>query len=158
MLPDKEKKKLRSKALNYCSKKEACRFDVEQKLKQWGADSETIDDLIDEMLENDFINENRYAKAFCNDKIKFNRWGKQKVMYALLQKQVAEAAVNQALAGIEESDYKDMITEEIRKKAKSIPAETDNIVIQQKLSRFAQSRGYEKDISIRIIEKEVQTI
>ena len=67
------------KASYYCSLSEHCIQKVREKLVQWGTPKEFIDPIIDKLLEDDYINEERFARAFVKDKFRFNHWGRVKI-------------------------------------------------------------------------------
>lgn len=133
-----------SKAQRLCSREERCPFDVRQKLYQWGLPQDEHQALIDELIQDKFLDDYRYAKAFTADKWRFNKWGRLKIRYALQQKQVATSAINEALAAIPPNDYKAMLEQELQKKFNALKADT---LHKQKaaLLRFAHSRGYESE-------------
>ena len=133
-----------SRLQKLCSMKEYCKYDLKQKLYQWGIEDET---KILEALEKDkFLDEQRYTSAYVNDKWKFGKWGRQKISYTLRGKKIPEAFIKEVFENMDEEAYIEMIRAEIEKKKKSIK-EADEFRLKQKLMRFAQSRGYELDIA-----------
>ena len=144
-----DKKKALNKLMSLCSTKEKCIVEIKQKLINWQLDNIDIEEVIDFLKENNFINEERYTNAFVHDKFRFNKWGKIKIKYALKQKNISEHLINNALKTIDETDYFNTITEELNKKNKTIK-DTKNI--KSKLMRFAQSRGFEADLIFRYFD------
>ena len=72
--------------MRYCSKAEHCIDDVRQKLWTWKVPTEEHDDIINTLIDNNFINEQRYAEAFVKDKFRFNHWGRIKISLMLRAK------------------------------------------------------------------------
>ena len=127
-----------------CSRSEKCLFDIRKKLSEWSLEGE-YDSISQNLLEEKFIDEERYTNSFVNDKIKFSKWGKLKVKYQLRMRGIDESIFVKALSDYSEVDYQKMIKNEIDKKNKSIKA-SDKYKRLQKLYAFAAQRGYETDI------------
>ncbi len=147
--------KARKKVMNICSKQEKCRFDMEQKLIQYGLDDSERSEILDELERENFISHKRYAEFFARDKYKFNQWGKIKISYTLRQKGIEDKFIDQALASIDETEYKKMVTDSLKKK-KATLSESDVHKLKSKLVRFGQSRGYEPEIIFHFIEKNLE--
>lgn len=130
------------RAEELCSIQEKCSADIRIKCKQWGLGEENTKNIIQSLVSNKFIDEERYSKAFMKDKIRFNKWGKNKIRYTLLQKKIKEAIIEKALDEIDEKAYNAMIYEELYKKMKSIK-NIDEQGTKDKLIRFGISRGYD---------------
>ncbi len=140
------------KAQNLCARSEKCKADIRQKLYDWQISSQDINKIIDLLIQEKFIDELRYAEYFVRDKYRFNKWGRIKIAYILKQKQIPPNFINQALHEINEKEYRESIKNEIIKKHKNIK-NTEAHKLKEKLLRFSQSRGYELEISLDIIEK-----
>lgn len=145
-----DKKVALNKLMNICSRKEQCSFDILQKLNDWELSYDESNEILNQLIDNKYVDDKRYAKAFANDKIKFNHWGKLKVMYALRQKNISDTFIDYALSQINKTEYFNMIKDEIHKKEKAIKTK-DIYDKKSKLLRFGQSRGYELEILNSII-------
>ena len=132
-----------TKAMRYCSKAEHCVDDVRQKLWAWKVPTEEHDDIINTLIDNNFINEQRYANAFVKDKFRFNHWGRIKISIMLRAKKIDAAIIDDALSSIDEDEYLDTLRNLISRWS----AETD----QQKLMRKAVSRGFEPNLVREVI-------
>jgi regulatory protein len=130
------------KAQNMCASQEKCKSEIRKKLFDWKLPQKDHDQIIDQLVKDQFIDEIRYAKFFAKDKITYNKWGKIKITYTLKQKDIPEDYIQCALHEIEESDYDEILKNELLKKLKSIQ-DTDEFTIKSKLMRFAASRGFE---------------
>ena len=141
------------KAAAYCSKKEKCAFDVESYLRKYGINDEIhISKIIETLRTEKFIDEERYVKAFIHDKFKFNKWGKRKIRYALLAKNIKENLIDELLEKeIDFTEYKAVLKKILLEKKKSLK-KIDRNVLKQKISNFALSKGYEPHLIKNIVE------
>jgi regulatory protein len=139
------------KATELCSKSEKCSYDVEQKCREWKLDREETARVIDYLKEEKYISHQRYAESFVNDKFRFNQWGKMKLAYMLRQKQIEEQFIREALSGLDEASYREVLQSLLASKARTI-REKDGYTRRGKLLAFAQGRGFENDLVLRIIE------
>lgn len=130
------------KAASYCSISEHCISDVEEKLIAWKVPEPQRKKLINKLLEEDFINENRYALAFVRDKFRLNKWGKIKIELALKAKGLNPDIIRMALSVIDEGEYQEMLASILKSKLATLEYEYE-YEKQGKLFRFAQSRGFE---------------
>ena len=83
-----------SRMMRICSRKEYSTFDIRQKLYKLGQDAETIDKIIAKLIENKFIDNERYTRSFVSDKIRFSKWGEKKIRYTLSQKQIPTSIID----------------------------------------------------------------
>lgn len=141
-----------SKAQHICSRQEKCCFDIRKKLENWQLSYDDQDKLIDSLINDRFIDENRYAGFYVRDKYRFNKWGRIKISHHLKQKKIPEYIILEAFEGIKESEYLENLDDILRSKLKST-RETDPYLLKGKLFRFAQSRGFESDLVLKNIEK-----
>ena len=130
------------RAENLCSQQEKCRQDIREKLVRWEIGEKEIEKILDKLEAGKFIDESRYSEFFVRDKFRFNKWGKIKISFALKQKKIPEQIIQPALESIPEEEYLEILTEELKKKRKSIRGK-NAWDIRNKLTRFAQQRGFE---------------
>ena len=98
--------------------------------------------LIDRLIEEGYIDEGRYARAFVHDKILYNGWGRVKVAQQLRAKGVCPAYIQEAMPCITEEQYAEAFQKVLRSKQRSIKGETD-YEVRQKLARSLIARGFE---------------
>ena len=140
------------KAQNLCSKKEICCFDIKRKQKSWELSNQDINTIIDNLIENNFIDETRYSEAYANDKFRFNKWGKVKIQYELKKRNISSADINNALLQIDETEYITTLKELLKKKSALIK-NTEKFKKKQKLIQFIINKGYEPDMVYKIIKE-----
>lgn len=139
-----------NKAAAYCTLCERCVSDVSAKLAAWGVPSGEQHKIIERLQQEGFIDETRYCRAFVNDKVRFNRWGRIKIMAALREKRVPRELMNEAIENIDEEQYKASLAEVIALKRRELK-EKDDYLTQQKIIRYAASRGYEPALIMKAI-------
>ena len=97
---DEAKKKLEY----YCAYQERCHKEVSQKLKDMYMIPEAIDLIIVHLLEHNFLNEERFTKAFVSGKLKIKKWGKRRLTLELKKKNISKTNINQALTEIDDKE------------------------------------------------------
>jgi len=127
-----------------CSKQEKCPAEIMEYLVRKGISEEFHQPIVDRLIADRFIDEERYAKAAVSDKFMLNRWGKQKIRHFLETKQISEEIMERAMNIIEPSDYRKMIEQELHKKMSALSGEQPGMR-EMKILRFAASRGYEEE-------------
>jgi len=138
------------KAQNICAKQEKCKADIRKKLYEWKTPAEEIENILDKLVDNKFIDENRYTGYFVRDKYKLNKWGRIKIVYSLKQKQIEQSIIDEAISTIDEDEYKKILHEELKKKIRSLKNE-EKQKLKEKLLRFSAGRGYEMELSLSVI-------
>lgn len=122
-------------------------MEVTEKLQRWGIDYDVIRRIVDKLVEEKFIDEERYCRAFIHDKYRFEKWGKVKIGQALQMKKISSMAYLPLLNEIDEEEYLGILQGLLASKQKSVHA-GDEYELRNKLVRFALSRGFEmKDIA-----------
>ncbi len=135
-----------NKVAAYCASAEHCRTEVIEKMQRWGMPYNTIDRIVERLVAEKYIDEERYCRAFVNDKYRFAKWGKVKIGQALYLKKIPRFTYQPYLNEIDEEEYITILQDLLNSKKKSIHAENEH-ELNNKLIRFALSRGFEmKDI------------
>jgi regulatory protein len=143
---------LYEKAKNYCDYQERCIFDVKSKLQQWQASGNTIEKIIQRLEREDYINEERYAVAFATGKLRNNKWGKNKIFYALSKKHIPEIYIQMGLNEIDEKEYLDILKTLV--KSKNIK-ETDDFKRNAKMVNYCRQKGFQTSLVWKVIKGEV---
>ena len=137
-----------NKAMDYCSRSEKCEFDVRRKLNDWQAESTVVDDVIDALYSDQFIDHSRYARAYVNDAFKLKLWGRIKIRVNLKMKNIASSVINEALLNIDETEYLDKIMYLITSRHKKALIDND---YKFKAVKSLYSRGYESELVLKAI-------
>lgn len=140
-----------NKAAAYCSCCERCISEVTAKLVAWGVVAAVQRRIIERLLHENFICEERYSRAFVNDKMRFNRWGRIKISAALREKRLPNNVVKEALEQIDDDEYMNILREVIDAKRRELKGK-DDFAAKQKILRFAASRGFEPNLVMQAIK------
>ena len=137
-----------NKVASYCSTAEHCRSEVVEKMQRWGVPYDVVERVADKLEQEKFIDEERFCRAFVNDKYRFAKWGKVKIGQALLLKKIPQSVYWPFLNEIDKEEYIGILRKLLAAKKKSVRAENE-FELTNKLVRFALSRGFEmKDIRL----------
>lgn len=128
-----------------CAQAEHCEQEMCDKMKRWEIDETAQNRIIVRLKKERYIDDERFARAFVKDKIRYNKWGRRKVQQALWQKHIDADIQQRILDGIDESEYLAVLRPLLQQKRKSTKARSD-YELNQKLVRFALSRGFTFDI------------
>lgn len=143
---------LYEKARNFCDYQERCIYEVKTKLLQWSASEESIEKIITQLEDEDFINEERYAIAFANGKLRNNKWGKTKIFYALSKKHVPEIYIQMALNEIEDEEYINVLKSIISSKKIS---EKDDFKRKAKMVNYCKQKGFQTSLVFKVLNGEL---
>jgi len=130
------------KAAFLCSRSEKCTSEIQEKLKLWGLSSEDYEPVIEKLVAEKYLDDERFARAYVKDKFRFNHWGKQKIAHMLRAKNISAEILELAFEEIEDEGYSDELRKLLTDKEKSIKAK-DKFDKRNKLMRFAMGRGFE---------------
>ena len=130
---------------SFCSYRERCASEINQKMYQLKVDAADFDFYIKYLKENNFLNETRFANSFARGKNVIKKWGRKKIVMELKSKQIDNATVQQSLLQIDEGMYLIKLQDVLEKKNRLLK-ETDTFKRKQKLIQFAMQKGYEYEI------------
>ena len=140
-----------NKAAAYCTTCERCISEVTAKLVSWGVAPVAQQRIIDRLQHENFISEERYSRAFVNDKLRFNRWGRIKITAALREKRLPGNLIKEALEQIDDEEYMKILREVVAAKHRELRGK-DDYASKQKILRFAASRGFEPALIMQTIK------
>lgn len=146
----KQKKKLTPaqaiiKAQMACAYQERCQQEMRDKLYEWGLHSNDVENIIADLISNNFLNEERFAKAFAGGKFRIKKWGKVKIKIELKKRKLSDYCIRKGLEEIDDKAYIDTLKEVISKKLKENPKGKEHIR-NYKAAQYALSRGFESDL------------
>ena len=128
-----------------CAQAEHCQQEMRDKMRRWELDETVQNRVINRLVKERYIDDERYARAFVKDKIRYNKWGRRKMQQALWLKHIDTDIQQRVLDEIDEKEYLDVLRPLLKQKRKSIRA-TSDYELNQKLVRFALGRGFGFDI------------
>lgn len=128
-----------------CAQAEHCQHEMLEKMKRWELSEAIQARVMARLVKERYVDDERYARAFVKDKIRYNKWGRRKVQQALWMKRIDNDIQQTVLDEIDDEEYLRVLKPLLKQKSKSIKAEND-YERNQKLVRFALSRGFTFDI------------
>jgi len=136
-----------------CAQSEHCQWEMTEKMRRWELDEALQARIMQRLVKERYIDDERFARAFVKDKIRYNKWGRRKVEQALWQKHIAEDIRQQVLDEVDDEEYLSVLRPLLKQKRKSTKAQSD-YEMNQKLMRFALGRGFTYDIIRQCINVE----
>ena len=130
------------KMAKYCAYQERCVNDVRDKLKTFEIPEEEKTKIIDYLLDNRFVNDERFAKSFVRGKVNQSGWGVNKIRFHLIQKGIDKNIIDEALGQTDEEVYRQRLIEILKTKAKTVKASSD-FEKKRKLAAYAMQKGFE---------------
>ena len=141
------------KIKQYCAYQERCHAEVKEKLYSFGLYKKDVEQLISQMIEENYLNEERFAKMYAGGKFRMNQWGKVKIKYALRQKQVSDYSIKQAMKEIADADYKKTLQKLIEQKLKTLKTEKNIFSKKKKLRDYLLQKGYEGELVMEMVNE-----
>ncbi|HWR33737.1 MAG TPA: regulatory protein RecX, partial [Chitinophagaceae bacterium] len=130
---------------HYCAYQERCHNEVRDKLFNLGVWKKDHDEIIATLIEENYLNEERFAIAFAGGKWRIKKWGRIKIKYALKQKQVSDYSINKALKQIEVDEYIKVLNKLAKDKYASLKND-QYLVREKKTMDYLMAKGFEKDL------------
>jgi len=127
----------------YCSYQERCHLEVKEKLFEMGMYPKQVDEIISGLISDNYLNEERFAMQFAGGKFRIKKWGRNKIAYALKQKQVSPFLVKQALKSIDNVEYLELFEKTAEEKWVALKGERNIFTKKAKLRNFLMQRGFE---------------
>ena len=140
------------KLQRYCAYQERCHQEVRQKLLDLGIYGDDLEDIIVELIKDDFLNELRFAQIYTGGKFRIKKWGRYRIKRELKQRRISEYCIKKAMLEIDEDDYIKTLHEIFEKRLKII-SEPNDFMTNGNLAKYAISRGFESDIIWREVKQ-----
>ena len=139
-----------------CARSEQAEGDLRKKLRDWGINDGDASSIITRLKQERYLDNERYARAYCRDKLRFNGWGRLKISFMLRGKGIEQEFIDQALAEIDDQQYASILENAIADKAKTLNGK-DSEHTRAALLRFAASRGFEPNLIFPAITRLTST-
>ncbi len=136
-----------------CAQAEHCQWEMLEKMRRWELSDEAQARVMERLMKERYVDDERYARAFVKDKVRYNKWGRRKVEQALWQKHIGDSVRQQVLDEVDDDEYISILRPLLQQKRRSTKAASD-YELNQKLIRFAVSRGFTMDIIKQCINVE----
>ena len=136
-----------------CANAEHCQYEMLEKMRKWELSEAVQAKVMARLVKERYVDDERYARAFVKDKIRYNKWGRRKVQQALWMKRIDNDIQQMVLDEISDEEYLKVLKPLLKQKSKSIKAESD-YERNRKLVRFALGRGFTFDIIRQCLDVE----
>lgn len=138
------------KAASFCAYQERTQQQVRERLDEWGIYGPDAEEVIAELITQNYLNEERFAKSFAGGKFRVKQWGRRKIRQHLQQRGISGYNLDQAMKEIGGDDYRETLVLLLDKKRRSL-RDDNPLVVKQKLARYAMSKGYESDLIWQVL-------
>ena len=139
------------KMAKYCAYQERCVKDVRDKLKTYDIPQEDRDKILVFLLDNRFVNDERFAKSFVRGKVNQSGWGMNKIRFHLMQKGITKELIDEAMGQTDEEVYRQRLIDILKTKSKTVKAETD-YEKKRKLAAYAMQKGFEGSLVWEVVK------
>ena len=127
---------------NYCALQDKCQWDVMQKMNEWGLQQNTKDHILELLINEKFVDEERYAKSFCRGKFRIKNWGKRKIINELKRKQISTICINSGMQEIDDQQYFKTLDKLFLQKKITIK-DRNHFIRKTKIANFLIQKGFE---------------
>ena len=141
------------KAKYYCAYQERSHAEVKKKLYGFGLYKNEVEILLSQLIEENYLNEERFAIAFAGGKFRIKQWGKTKIKYELKLRQIGDYNIKKALSQIEEEDYLKTLQKLAAEKLATLKSEKNIFIRKSKLQNYLVGKGYEFNLIGEIVRE-----
>lgn len=139
------------KAQLFCTYQERYQQEVRDKLYEWGLFPDAVENILAQLITENFLNEERFAKAYAGGKFRIKKWGRIKIKLELKKRNISDYCIRKAMLEIDEDDYLHTLKALIEKKLRETK-DTNPLAKNAKVARYAASRGFEQDLVWNILK------
>ena len=129
----------------WCDLQERSHFDVKQKLASWKIFGHEADEILAILIEGNYLNEERFAKAYVSGKFRIKKWGRNKIIQGLKAKRISQYCIKSGLKEIQEDEYQDTLNHWIERKNEHW-SDVEPFERRGKISHFLIRKGFEKEL------------
>lgn len=140
------------KLKHYCAYQERCHSEVKEKLYNLGVWKKEHDEIISNLIEENYLNEERFAIAYAGGKWRVKQWGRVKIKYELKQKRVSEYCIKKAMKQIDNDDYTRVLSKLAKEKYAALKSE-QYLIRKKKTMDYLIGKGFEMDLVRGVLEK-----
>lgn len=141
-----------NKSMRFCSYQERCIQELILAFNKWKVNPKHFDVVIDRLVEEDFINEQRFAELYVSGKFRIKNWGKLKILDELRRKNIDDELIKRAMRKIDEKEYYKTAEKLIQKKAEDLQG-LEHHRLRNKVMWYLAGKGYEKEIVFDIFRR-----
>lgn len=138
------------KLQHYCAYQDRCHKEVRSKGISIGIYGEWLEELISELIKNNFLDEERYARSYARGKFRFKKWGRNRIIKEFKYRDISEYCIRKALSEIDEEEYLSILNDVYEKKLEQFST-IDDFKKHQKAMNYCISRGFEPELVYQVL-------
>lgn len=135
----------------YCAFQDRCSSDAREKLKSLGVPSAKMNEILEKLEDDRFIDDRRFVRSYVTGKFRQNKWGRVKIIYGLKNKGIPEGLIREGIEELDEGEYRNTLVSLLSAKLKTIKKEK-NLNVRQKIVNFALAKGFEMPLILDSIK------
>lgn len=128
-----------------CARREYCQHDMLEKMRQWGLSEEDQAKVMQQLTEGRYVDDERFTRAYVNDKVRYGKWGRRKIEQALWMKRIDEDIIGNVLDEVDDEEYLAVLRPLVKQKLRTTRAASD-YELRMKVTKHALSRGFTMDL------------
>lgn len=139
------------KIKKFCAYQDRCHSEVRSRLLSYRIFGDSLEEIIAELVREDYLNEERFSRSFVRGKFRMKGWGRNKILRELKTRGISDYCIKKGMTEIDENEYQDTLAHLMGKHAYSNLRGKDGNIVRKKLYEFAVRRGFESEIVLEII-------
>ena len=139
------------KATALCSQSEHCKSQIMEKLSSWNVSAQDAYNIMDYLLKEKYIDNKRFARAYCHDKLCYNHWGRIKIRQMLRHLRLSDEEIAEGMEAIQEDAYLETLQNVLQAKDRTLK-DKDKYLRKAKLARHLLSRGFETELDVDAVD------
>jgi regulatory protein len=143
------------KAGSYCAYQERCQQEVRDKLYEYGLHHDKVEELLSYLISENFINEERFAKAFTGGKFRLKKWGRVKIEHELNKRKISAYCIKKGLEEIDQDEYRELMDSLIESKSKTLP-EKNVFKLKNQIASSLIRKGFESSLVWQILNDKIR--
>lgn len=140
-----------------CARSEHCQYELTEKMRRWNMTAEAQARVMERLVRERYVDDERYARAFVRDKIRYNKWGRRKVEQGLWAKHIDDDIRERVLGEVDDDEYLSVLRPLLQQKRRTLKAASD-YEMNQRLVKFALSRGFTFDVIRQCIDGDIDEV
>ncbi|MEM6319515.1 MAG: regulatory protein RecX [Bacteroidota bacterium] len=147
-----EKDRALKKLMHYCAYQDRCHQEVRSKLLSLKIYGDDLEEIMAELISENFLNEERFAKSYARGKFRFKKWGKVKITRELKQRRISAYCIKKAMQEIDEEGYEEGLIQLLEKK-RGTEKETNEFKLKGRLAKYAIGKGFESSLVWSVLKE-----
>ena len=142
-----------NKLKKYCAYQDRSHYEVRSKLLSLEVYGQDLEEIMLLLIEENYLNEERFAKSFIRGKFRMKRWGRQKIKQALFQHQISEYCMKQGMKEIDEEEYIQVLESILKERFDKALGKHNALIAKDAAIKYASNRGFEPNLIFRVIKE-----